>query len=116
MAEAIFNHFANKEGAPARAVSAGTIPATEVDPQVADILSRHAVEYTKQVPKKLTDEMLSEADYIVSFGCLIPDMFPRDKFEEWLVDDPQTPEEYEHTFRSIQQRVAALHEILRKKK
>lgn len=115
MAEAIFNHLAKESDLSARATSAGTIPAEEADPQVVDILSKHHIEYTKHKPQKLTNEMLEEVDHIVSFGCLIPDMFPKSKFEEWLVEDPQTLEEYEGVFHIIQQHVVALLERLSKK-
>lgn len=112
MAEAIFNHLAKEGGLSARATSAGTIPAEEADPRVAKILNKHNIEYAEHIPQKLNNEMLEEAEYIISFGCLIPDMFPEEKFEEWLVEDPHTPEEYESAFRTIQQHVVVLQERL----
>lgn len=113
LAEAIFNHLAHEQQLDARAISAGTIPASETDPEVAVLLATYGVEYAASTPRKLTDEMLRSADRIISFGCLIPDMFPKEKFEEWLVDDPQTPEQYRAAYSIIKLKVEALLAFLR---
>ena len=115
MAAAIFNHLTQENGLPARAISAGTMPAEETDQHVAETLSRNDIEYTNHKPQKLTTEMLDGADQIVSFGCLIPDMFPKEKFAEWLVEDPNTDEEYESAFHIIVQNVTSLQKVLTSK-
>lgn len=102
MAEAIFNHLAKN----ARAESAGTVPADAVDPMVGEVLAERGIPFTPHPPQKITDEMLSRADFIVSFGCLIPSMFTKEKFEEWIVPDPQTPEEYRAVRDEIFQKAA----------
>lgn len=90
MAEAIFNHFATKS----KAESAGTMPANEVEPRLGAILEEIGITVPKSLaPKKLTDEMLASANYIISFGCLVPSMFPPEKFEEWIIPNPETDEE-----------------------
>jgi protein-tyrosine-phosphatase len=38
--------------------------------------------------------MLENADLIISFGCLIPSAFPREKFQEWQIKAPTTLEEF----------------------
>lgn len=108
MAEAIFNHLAKERSLSVRAISAGILPAEEVDSHVTTLLSCHGIMYQEQKPKKLHTEMLEEAYLIISFGCLVPDMYPKEKFEEWLVNNPRTPEDYENTFRTIFQNVVAL--------
>ncbi|MEX0931448.1 MAG: low molecular weight phosphatase family protein [Candidatus Paceibacterota bacterium] len=108
IAEAVFNHLAQEKNIDAHAISAGTIPAQEVDTVVAGLLNEKDIKTQLETPRKLTDELLTQADRIVSFGCLIPDMFPKDKFEEWLVDDPKTPEEYKLAFDTIYQKVEDL--------
>ncbi|MEX0877277.1 MAG: low molecular weight phosphatase family protein [Candidatus Spechtbacterales bacterium] len=106
MAEAIFNHLAKNS----KAESAGTAPANSVDPMVGEILAERGISFEPHAPKKITDEMLESADYIVSFGCLVPSMFPKDKFEEWVVADSKTPEEYRQArddiFEKIEQFIA----------
>jgi protein-tyrosine-phosphatase len=90
IAEAIFNHFATQ----ARAISAGTMPAGEADPRIPAILQEIGIAAPEPMhPQKITDETLQSADMIVSFGCLVPSMFPPEKFEEWRVPDPETDEE-----------------------
>ena len=42
----------------------------------------------------MNDELLGNAHLVVSFGCLVSAMFPKEKFEEWQVPDPQTIEEF----------------------
>ncbi|MEX2144840.1 MAG: low molecular weight phosphatase family protein, partial [Candidatus Spechtbacterales bacterium] len=83
IAEAIFNHLAKN----AKAESAGTIPADSVDPMVAEVLKERGIPFNPRIPQKITDKMLENVDFIVSFGCLVPSMFPKDKFEEWIIQD-----------------------------
>jgi protein-tyrosine-phosphatase len=105
MAAAIFNHFATN----ATAESAGTMPAEKPDPRVADVLAEIGiVPKTPLVPRKVTDEMLRNADLIVSFDCLAPQMFPREKFIEWEVMVPQTLEEYRLVRDELVEKIKAL--------
>jgi len=91
MAEAIFNHFAKN----AVAKSAGTMPAQEVDPKVKEALAEIGIAISDDIaPKKVNNEMLANANLIISFGCLVAALFPKEKFEEWQVSDPQTTEEF----------------------
>ena len=105
MAELIFNHFATNM----RAISAGTNPADEADPRISEILEEIEIPDAKpSTPKKITDEMLEDADHIISFGCLTPAMFPLGKFEEWKLDDPQTDEELQETRDELVKRIKGL--------
>jgi arsenate reductase len=90
MAEAIFNSLSKNT----KAVSAGTMPAQEVDPLTIQVLKEVGITTDSLKPKTVTDEMLKEANLIVSFGCLVPSMFPKDKFQEWHIQDPTTIEEF----------------------
>lgn len=90
MAEAIFNHLTKN----ATAESGGTFPADGVDPLVKEALGEIGIEAQNQRPKKITPEMLKQADLIVSFGCLVRAQFPAEKFQEWHIDDPQTLEQF----------------------
>lgn len=91
MAKVIFNHLATN----AVAESAGTMPSREADPNVKKVLEEINITVSEpMIPKKVDDEMLKNADLIVSFGCLISSMFPKEKFQEWHISDPQTIEEF----------------------
>lgn len=92
MAEAIFNHLIKGMGW--RAESAGTAPAQSIDPLTIKVLQEIDIDTEGLRPKKVTDEMLQDANTIVSFGCLVPSMFPKDKFKEWIVDEPKTLEDF----------------------
>lgn len=92
LAEAIFNHLA--KGTDWRAISAGTIPTREIDPLAIQVLQEDGISAKSLEPKKVTNEMLKESDLIVSFGCLVPSMFPKDRFREWIIDDPKTLDDF----------------------
>jgi len=70
------------------------MPANEVDPRIKEVLQEIGIPVRGlMLPQKVTDKMLQGAERIVSFGCLVPSMFPPEKFEEWQIPDPQTDEE-----------------------
>lgn len=105
MAAAIFNHLATN----ATAESAGTMPADAPDPLVAEALAEIGiVPKTPLVPRRVTNEMLQNADLIVSFGCLASEMFPPEKFIEWEVMVPQTIEEYRLVRDELVEKIKAL--------
>lgn len=90
LAEAIFNHYADSTVA----ISAGTIPAEEIDPEIPVVLEEIGItDLDSLQPKLITTEMIDKADKIISFGCLVPSLFPEDKFSEWLIHDPESQEE-----------------------
>ena len=91
MAEAIFNHLAKD----AVAESAGTDPAKEIHPMVREILEETGIDLPDEAsPKEVSNEMMDEADLVVSFGCLVPSLFPKDKFEEWEMPVPKTMDDF----------------------
>ncbi len=106
MAEAIFNHLANK----ATAESAGTNPAETVDPLVAEVLAERGISFASHSPQAVSDTMVQEADFIISFGCLVPSSSPKVKFEEWVTDVPSTLDEHRQVrdiiFARVQQFIA----------
>ncbi|MEX0932011.1 MAG: low molecular weight phosphatase family protein [Candidatus Saccharimonadales bacterium] len=105
MAEAIFNHISKK----AVATSAGTMPASAVEPRLDVILQEIGIAVPESLtPKKITDEMLASANYIISFGCLVPAMFPPEKFEEWQIADPQTDDELRATRDELVKKIKTL--------
>jgi arsenate reductase len=90
MAEAIFNHLAQTDSA----VSAGISPAEEIDAKIIKVLQEIGIKIKSSKPKLLTDSMLKDADVIISFGCLVPSLFPKEKFQEWLIEDPASLKEF----------------------
>jgi len=85
MATIIFNHFAKK----AKAESAGLLPASEVDKRVITVLQEIKIKPSQELlPRQFTEEMIKEADLVISFGCLDQKLIPPAKFREWQIEPP----------------------------
>ncbi|MGW5201232.1 arsenate reductase/protein-tyrosine-phosphatase family protein [Streptomyces spiralis] len=70
--------------------SAGTLPAAEVEPVVAQVLTEAGVDLTDAFPKPLTDEVVQAADIVVTMGCgdACP-IVPGRRYLDWPVTDPE---------------------------
>lgn len=92
MAESIFNELAKEKGLNVIAKSAGTMPSTQVDPNVIKVLEEIGIRLEEQKPKLLSNEMISEADKIITMGCLAKEVCPSifiEKTEDWNIEDPK---------------------------
>ncbi|MER7878430.1 arsenate reductase ArsC [Streptomyces solisilvae] len=69
--------------------SAGTDPAAEVEPEVAQVLIEAGVALQDAFPKPLTDEVIQAADIVVTMGCgdACP-VVPGRLYLDWPVADP----------------------------
>lgn len=88
MAEAFFNHLADGK---ARAISAGTKPASAVDPQTIKVMREVGIDVSGNKPKALTMEMLEQADRVVTMGCGVEGVCPASfvETEDWQIEDPK---------------------------
>ena len=87
MAEGFFNHYA-PEGY--RAESAGTAPADSVSSTAETVMEQCGISLEGHFPKKLTDQMLENADRVISMGCM-SDMCPTGSggsYADWGIEDP----------------------------
>ncbi len=87
MAAAFLNQLANGK---ARAVSAGTDPGTRVHPEVVQAMKEVGVDLAVAVPQKLTTELASDADLLITMGCgdecpYVPGVMR----DDWPLDDPK---------------------------
>ena len=87
IAAAFLNRLADGK---ARAVSAGTNPGQRVHPEVVEVMKEAGVDLSDAVPQKLTTELVSGADMLITMGCgdecpLIPGL-TRD---DWPLEDPK---------------------------
>jgi arsenate reductase len=93
MAEALVNHLAQKRGLPVRAISAGTMPGTTINPQAVEVMREISVNMEGQTPQLLTDELAKIADRVITMGCGVDaEMCParvRPLMEDWGLDDPK---------------------------
>ena len=88
MAEAFFNQAA---GGRAKAISAGTKPASAVDPKTLEVMREVGIDISVAKPKALTMEMLDQADRVVTMGCGTEGVCPASfvETEAWQLEDPK---------------------------
>jgi protein-tyrosine-phosphatase len=88
MAEAFFNRMAKGK---ARGFSAGTQPASKVDPVVVEAMREVGIDISRRKPKMLTFEMLKSADRVITMGCNVAEACPASfvPTEDWALDDPE---------------------------
>lgn len=88
MAEAFFNQLAEGK---ARAISAGTQPADDIDSQVVEVMREVGLDIGMNKPKALTLKMLEQADRVVTMGCGAEGVCPASfvETEDWQLEDPK---------------------------
>ena len=71
------------------AVSAGTDPGEHIHPEVATALEALGLDASREVPKKVTTEMVAASDVAITMGCgdACP-IFPGKRYEDWELEDP----------------------------
>ena len=86
MAEGIFNSLSSGRH---HTISAGSQPATQVNPLVVQAMKEIGIDISGNKPKKLTSEMAKEADLAITMGCG-PDVCPvaGGEMREWEIEDP----------------------------
>jgi arsenate reductase len=90
MAEAFFNKLA---GGKAQALSAGTQPASEVNPVVVEAMREAGINIAGNKLKILTFDMVKKADKMITMGCgaeaeaVCPASFI--ETEDWVLEDPK---------------------------
>ncbi len=69
--------------------SAGTDPAEEVDPRVAEAMAEVGIGLDGRRPTALRDAAVREADVVVTMGCgdRCP-VYPGKRYEDWDLPDP----------------------------
>ena len=99
------------------ASSAGTVPASEVNPSVVKVMEEVGIEISQSKPKYLDAQMIDEADRIILMGCSVESVCPavllgkmKKKSEDWNLEDPKGKpiEEVRKIRDDIQTRVRAL--------
>jgi arsenate reductase len=109
MAEAFFNHLAGNKAA---GFSAGTQPATEINPAVVQVMREAGIDISSQKPKMLTLKMMENANRVITMGCSTEGVCPASivPTEDWGIEDPEgKPIEKVRQIRvTIRNKVAAL--------
>ena len=86
MSEALFARAAADHH---EAESAGTTPAAAVHPEVVAAMRELGVDLSERVPQRLTDDLATRADVVVTMGCgdACP-YIPGRRYIDWELDDP----------------------------
>ena len=73
------------------AESAGTMPAPGINPVVVEAMKEKGIDITEERPKLLTQDMVEEADRVITMGCSVEDACPAVLMptEDWALEDPQ---------------------------
>lgn len=69
--------------------SAGSLPASEINPAVIESLAEVGLEVGQEFPKPLTDDVVRAADVVVTMGCgdACP-IYPGKRYLDWELPDP----------------------------
>ena len=69
--------------------SAGSEPADQLNPSVVEAMDELDIDIAAERPKKLEDEMVREADVVITMGCgdACP-IYPGKRYEDWELEDP----------------------------
>lgn len=113
MAEALTNHLADQRGVNVRALSAGTVAGSNVNPVALEVMREIGVSMEGHSPKQLTQEMADSADRVITMGCGVDAAACPARFlvsEDWGLDDPagQPIETVRRIRDQIRERVEAL--------
>ena len=73
-----------------RALSAGTEPGERVHPEVARALQDLGLDASREVPQRVTSEMVAASDIAITMGCgdNCP-WAPNTEFRDWPLEDPK---------------------------
>ena len=95
--------------------SAGSAPGERVNPAVVEVLREWGIDVADQVPVRLRDGDVRQADVVVTMGCgdACP-VYPGKRYLDWALPDPAgQPAEHVRPIRDeIDRRVRALLEEL----
>jgi arsenate reductase len=70
-------------------LSAGSMPADQINPVAVEAMAEEGIDITTAVPKVLTTEAVQDSDVVITMGCgdACP-YFPGTRYEDWKLDDP----------------------------
>jgi arsenate reductase len=86
MAEAFYNKLAKAHG---KAISAGTNPASAVNPTVVEVMKEVGIDISGNKPRLLTPDLVDQVSMVVIMGCRAEEMCPASWIEtqDWQLED-----------------------------
>jgi arsenate reductase (thioredoxin) len=72
-----------------RVSSAGSQPASQLNPAVVQAMAEIGLDISREYPKPLTGDKVAAADVVITMGCgdACP-IYPRKRYEDWDLPDP----------------------------
>ncbi len=69
--------------------SAGSEPAERLNPAVVEAMAERGLDISKEFPKPLSDDVVREADVVITMGCgdACP-FYPGKRYLDWELEDP----------------------------
>jgi arsenate reductase (thioredoxin) len=69
--------------------SAGSAPGEAINPAAVEAMREVGVDLGEELPKLLTDELVRDADVVITMGCgdACP-VYPGKRYEDWELEDP----------------------------
>jgi arsenate reductase (thioredoxin) len=86
MAAALLDH---KAAGRVRVTSAGSQPASQLDPAVVEAMAEIGLDISREFPKPLSADKVQAADVVITMGCgdACP-VFPGKRYLDWDLPDP----------------------------
>ena len=86
MAAVLLDHEADGQ---VRVMSAGSQPASEINPAVIQAMAEAGLDLSREFPKPLTSDQVQAADIIITMGCgdACP-VYPGKRYLDWDLPDP----------------------------
>ena len=70
-------------------LSAGSIPADQVNPMAVEAMAELGIDIKSQQPKILLDSDVQQADIVITMGCGDTcAIYPGKRYEDWDLNDP----------------------------
>ena len=89
MAEGFFKKYTPKNYV---AISAGTKPASNINPVVVDAMNEVGIDISSQKSKDITEDMMRNSTTIVNMGCMEKELCPTlflHNVTDWNLEDPK---------------------------
>ncbi|OJJ01791.1 hypothetical protein ASPVEDRAFT_150573 [Aspergillus versicolor CBS 583.65] len=69
--------------------SAGSAPASSINPKVVEAMLEEGINLADQIPKVLTTDAVQRSDVVITMGCgdACP-FYPGKRYLDWKLDDP----------------------------
>ena len=88
IAEGFFRKYTTKY----EPISAGTQPVREINPLAIEVMKEVGIDISKQSPKMISGDMISQSTKIVNMGCMDKESCPMlflNTVIDWAIPDPK---------------------------